>query len=69
MSQTLPQPLRETLIEVEERRAHIQRGFYYAIEIGQARSKTTLNIAPDILAKRLRDAADRLDGLARQRCH
>lgn len=69
MSEQLPQHHREKLIEVAENLADIQMGLHYAIEIGRPSNKRTLDIAPDGLAKRLREAADRLDGLARQRCH
>ena len=69
MSERLPQPHREKLIEVADNLADIQVGLYCAIEIGPPRNKRTLDIAPDSLAKRLREAADRLDGLARKRQH
>lgn len=69
MSEQLPQPQREKLIEVVENLADIQMGLHYAIEIGWPRNRRTLDIAPKGLAKQLREVADRLDGLARQRDH
>ena len=66
LSQQLPVPQREKLIEVLENLADVQQGLYYAIEFGRPRNKRTLDVTPNGLAKRLRKVADRLDGLARQ---
>lgn len=69
MSQQLAPPQFEKLMEVADNLADIQQGLNYAIEIGRPRNKRTLDVTPEGLARRLREAADRLDGLARQRKH